>query len=157
MPESTKTSTKHYTASVIILSQEKPAKALLLHHRKYDKWSQPGGHQEPWENIYETAIRETKEETGIDITPYMERPKPFDEHATFIPLPNYILEEKIPAHGDQPGHYHIDMNYIIRIPEQAATHDPDEAHHIQWFTREEIKTLPTFEDLRVVLLQELAK
>ena len=46
-------------------------KALILKrtHYKYDKWSSywdfPGGQGEPNETTYQTALRETEEETGI--------------------------------------------------------------------------------------------
>jgi ADP-ribose pyrophosphatase YjhB (NUDIX family) len=42
-------------------------KVLLVKRRNppsTNKWSLPGGHVEPWENILEAAARELKEETG---------------------------------------------------------------------------------------------
>ena len=38
-----------------------------MFNKKLNKWLQPGGHIEYTETPAETAIRETKEETGIDI------------------------------------------------------------------------------------------
>jgi len=35
--------------------------------RKYPGWSFPGGHVERGESIYDCAVREVKEETGLDI------------------------------------------------------------------------------------------
>jgi 8-oxo-dGTP pyrophosphatase MutT (NUDIX family) len=148
---------KHYTASVIIISTGKPRKVLLVHHRKLDTWTQPGGHQEVEENAYEAAIREAQEETGIDITPYLSKPERLTEHAVKLPLPSFILEETIPAHGEEPEHYHLDMNYIVHLPEQAVAHDERELHDIRWFTAEELAEIDTFEDLRPVLERELAK
>lgn len=40
---------------------------LLIRNRYADFWSFPKGHVEPGENEYQTAIREVKEETGIDV------------------------------------------------------------------------------------------
>lgn len=40
---------------------------LLMYNKKLNKWLQPGGHIEGLETPIETAIRETKEETGVDI------------------------------------------------------------------------------------------
>ena len=40
---------------------------LMVYNKKLDKWLQPGGHIEQGESPIETAIREVKEETGIDI------------------------------------------------------------------------------------------
>lgn len=40
---------------------------LLIKNRYADFWSFPKGHVEEGENEYQTAIREVKEETGIDV------------------------------------------------------------------------------------------
>lgn len=43
---------------------------ILLHRRTdNDLWSIPGGAMEIGETIAETAVRETREETGLDVTP----------------------------------------------------------------------------------------
>lgn len=42
-------------------------KVLLMYNKKLNKWLQPGGHIEGNETPIETAIRETFEETGIQI------------------------------------------------------------------------------------------
>ena len=146
---------KHYTASVLIISDGQPAKALLTHHRKFDKWMPAGGHQEPWENPIETAIRETKEETGIDVSNVMPAPILFDAVTQQIPPPNYFLEEEIPSFGDKPLHYHLDHIYVVKLPEQIARHDQKESHAVKWFTLEQTESLPTFENVHKILRQEL--
>ena len=40
---------------------------LMMYNKKLEKWLQPGGHLEGAELPIDTAIREVKEETGIDI------------------------------------------------------------------------------------------
>lgn len=42
-------------------------KILLIYHKKFGKYIQPGGHIEYNEKNYETAIREVFEETGINV------------------------------------------------------------------------------------------
>ncbi len=43
---------------------------ILLHRRSdNDLWSIPGGAMEIGESIAETAVRETREETGLDVRP----------------------------------------------------------------------------------------
>jgi len=58
---------KHFTASCWITSTGKPKKILLIHHKKLGRWLQPGGHIEKFENPVVAAIREVREETGLEI------------------------------------------------------------------------------------------
>ena len=59
---------KHFCASVWITTTSKPQKILLVYHKKLGRWLQPGGHIEKLETPVEAAIREIKEETGIDVS-----------------------------------------------------------------------------------------
>ena len=55
----------HLTASAVVVSAEGD-RVLLLHHRKLDRWLQPGGHGDPGETSAEAvALREAHEETGL--------------------------------------------------------------------------------------------
>ena len=55
---------REFTVAVFVVH----AGAVLLHrHKKLEMWLPPGGHVEPGELPDEAAIRETKEEAGIDI------------------------------------------------------------------------------------------
>lgn len=146
---------KHDTAGAIILTNTKPAKTLLVHHRRLGLWVQPGGHQETWENSLETTIREVQEETGLDIAPHLPSLTPIDDVAAHVPVPKYILEELIPAYGTEPEHYHLDHIYVARIPEQTVTHNQTEHHDIGWFTLGQIQDLPMFPNTRELLTQEL--
>jgi len=43
-----------------------PPQVLIVHRPKYDDWSFPKGKADPGESIEETALREVREETGIE-------------------------------------------------------------------------------------------
>src|ERR1017187_363028 len=60
----------HITGSGIILSPDK-RKILLIHHKLFNHWQQPGGHWESCDeaNPFETAKRESEEETGVRLGP----------------------------------------------------------------------------------------
>jgi 8-oxo-dGTP pyrophosphatase MutT (NUDIX family) len=51
-------------ASCFVIDDDK---ILLIYHKKFDKYIQPGGHIEGDEEPYQTAIREVFEETGVTI------------------------------------------------------------------------------------------
>ena len=57
---------RQYCASTYVIDFEN-YETLLMYNRKLGKWLQPGGHIVDSETPIETCIRETKEETGIDI------------------------------------------------------------------------------------------
>lgn len=145
---------KEFTASVWLITNSTPKKMLLVHHRKLGKWLQPGGHIERFENPVEAAIREVNEETGVDIRSLKNKVRIIDDEGTFLPLPKYLMEQTIPAKNKQPKHFHLDVNYVIEIPEQKLQHDARESYDIGWFTKKEALQLPIHEDTRVII-QEL--
>jgi 8-oxo-dGTP diphosphatase len=157
MSHSTHKPAKHYAASAMVLTDSLPTKALLVHHKKLDKWFWPGGHQDDNENPVEAVIREVEEETGIDVSMNLNASHPIDERASYIARPNYLLEELIPARAHEPLHYHLDMIYVVRIPEQRIAHNKSEHHDARWFTLEEIEALDTLENTRILLRQEMTK
>jgi 8-oxo-dGTP pyrophosphatase MutT (NUDIX family) len=146
---------KHFTATVILISQEHPQKILLGLHRKLGKWLPPGGHIEETENPSEAAIRETCEETGIDVTPFFPKERPLDGHATALPVPDFFFEETIPAYGDKPEHKHLDLIYVVHVPEVAPVFDINESSDMRWFTKEEALQLDTYPNIKQEILQVL--
>lgn len=142
---------KQFTASVWILSSDSPKKVLLIHHKKLGRWLQPGGHIERFENPLEAAVREVKEETGIDIGFLKDQVHFIDDNASFLPIPKFLMEQTIPAFEDQPKHYHLDINYLVEIPEQSLKLSEHESHDIGWFTKEEISKLPFYKDTKIIV------
>lgn len=53
--------------SVTVAVRNDDGELLLIHKIDNDYWALPGGGHDPGESITETAVREVKEETGIDV------------------------------------------------------------------------------------------
>lgn len=142
---------KHFTASCWIISTGSPKKILLIHHKKLGRWMQPGGHIERFENPVDAAIREVKEETGLDIGFLADGIQFIDSEGTFLTRPDFIMEQTIPAHGNQPLHFHLDINYVVSVAEQEKKHAIKESHGIGWFTKKEALKLKIHEDTRIII------
>jgi 8-oxo-dGTP pyrophosphatase MutT (NUDIX family) len=134
----------HFTASALILSRSGD-EVLLLHHRKLQRWLQPGGHGEAGETSGEAvALREAREETGIldlELHPSAPRPLDVDIHA-------------IPARPGEPAHSHLDLRYLVLAPDGSAiTRQVDESNDLRWFGWPELEPL----DLDPGLCRAIAK
>ncbi|HSD66581.1 MAG TPA: NUDIX hydrolase, partial [Vicinamibacteria bacterium] len=113
----------HLTGSAITVSAD-GSRVLLLHHRKLDRWLQPGGHGDPGETTgEEVALREALEESGLrGLRLHPEAPRPLD-----------VDVHDIPARAGEPAHEHLDLRYLVVAPE-GGTIAPDlaELHDIRW-------------------------
>lgn len=90
----------HFTGSAWLVSAD-GARVLLMHHRKLDRWLQPGGHADGDTDLARVALREAEEETGvIDLSV---------EGGIFD-----IDRHRIPARGNEPEHWHYDVRYVVR-------------------------------------------
>ena len=56
---------RHFTATAFVLDSR--GRTLLLWHKRLRRWMPPGGHVDPDEAPEDTARRECKEETGLDV------------------------------------------------------------------------------------------
>jgi 8-oxo-dGTP pyrophosphatase MutT (NUDIX family) len=113
----------HLTGSAIVVSAD-GARVLMLHHRKLDRWLQPGGHAQPGERRgEEVALREAREETGIvglALHPAAPRPLDVDVH-------------DIPARSGEPAHQHLDLRYLVLAPADATlSPQVEELHDLRW-------------------------
>jgi 8-oxo-dGTP pyrophosphatase MutT (NUDIX family) len=134
----------HLTGSALTVCAS-GARVLLLHHRKLQRWLQPGGHADPGETAGEqVALREAAEETGLSgltLHPHAPRPLDVDVHA-------------IPARPGEPAHLHLDLRYLVLAPEEALTTRAEaEASALGWFGWEDLRGL----DLDTGLRRALAK
>ena len=143
---------RHFTATVYIFHEEK---VLLHRHAKLGKWLPPGGHIEPNETPPEAAMREAKEETGLDIEFIEQENLKIDAYnGSSFPRPFLCLLENIPAHKDKPAHQHMDMIYIARPLDASAP-----MGNFRWFSFDELAEIdqelfPDVRDVLTLLLKE---
>jgi 8-oxo-dGTP pyrophosphatase MutT (NUDIX family) len=128
---------RHFTATAYVLHE---GKALLLFHQKLGKWLPPGGHVELNETPPEAAIREAKEETGLDIA-IIKQENIWVENwnASSFERPYMCLLENIPVHKTTPAHQHIDLIYLARPCGGKELPELVEAGTLRWLSLEEIE------------------
>lgn len=91
----------HVTASAWILSPDRHA-VLLTHHRKLGRWLQLGGHVEQDGSVQAAALREAREESGIDDLRLLDE--------ALFDLDVHL----IPARKDEPDHFHFDFRFLLQ-------------------------------------------
>jgi len=139
---------KHFTATGVLVTNGTPKKILLGLHNKLGVWLPPGGHIEEAENPTEGLIREVLEETGCNIIPYLPKQKKLEDRVTQLVQPDFILEEVIPARGDNPEHCHLDLCYCIVVPEFTPVFPEHEYSKMHWFTKKAALQLKTFANIK---------
>ncbi|PIR48914.1 nucleoside triphosphate hydrolase [Candidatus Peregrinibacteria bacterium CG10_big_fil_rev_8_21_14_0_10_55_24] len=138
---------RHFTATAFVVDSQN--RTLLLKHRRLSRWMPPGGHIDPDETPEETARRECREETGLDVEIIGDAQGDlFTRNPTegqMLKKPIAMLLENIPASQErnEPAHQHMDFVYLARpIDEgQMLTLAEEEGEEVRWFTREDIAAL----------------
>ncbi len=130
---------REFCATVYIIQDDK---VLLIYHRKHNKWLPPGGHMNADEIPHETAIREAKEETGIDIE-IVSQENVWVKYssARSIPRPYLMLLEESPPHKDKPYHQHIDFVYLAKPVGGELIQNEAETEGLRWWAFDEIESL----------------
>ena len=130
----------------------KDRKTLLIKHKKLGVWLNPGGHLEENETPEEAAIREVKEETGLDveIIEIGSIHKIKTNGAFEKTLPFSIMYEYVDY---KTGiHEHFDMIYLVRPKNNAEINaDYKEVTEIGWFSENEIDKLEIYESTKISL------
>ena len=111
--------TGHVTGSAWIIDRARSS-VLLTHHFKLDRWLQLGGHADGDPDILRVAMREAREESGIeDIQPLSEAIFDVDVHP-------------IPARGMEPRHFHYDVRFLLEADADAPLVISGESKGLAW-------------------------
>jgi 8-oxo-dGTP pyrophosphatase MutT (NUDIX family) len=108
----------HFTASAFVVSAD-GTRTLLTHHRKLDRWLQPGGHADGDRDLARVALCEAEEETGLQGLAVEGGMFDVDRHF-------------IPERRDVPGHWHHDVRYVVRAGADERFVVSEESHALAW-------------------------
>ena len=119
----------HMTASSWIVNPARD-KVLMVYHNIYDSWSWTGGHADGERDMLSLALRECREETGI-------------EHVRAVSPEIYSLEVLTVDGHEKRGsyvssHLHLNVTYLFEADENDTLHIcREENSGVAWFGLEE--------------------
>ena len=122
-----------FTVAIFVVHE---GEVLLIHHRKLDKWLPLGGHIELAEDPEIAALREAREESGLEVELIGERPPTTEPGTRALIAPRFL-----DIHRITPTHEHIGLIYWARPKEGTVTLSPAEHHEIRWCSAADLDTL----------------
>lgn len=141
--------TRHFTATTIIVHKKK---ALLHLHKKLGIWLPVGGHIDRDELPHIAALREIKEESGLNAKLYNSDKQIEMGNVKQLFRPMYILLEDI-----NQFHQHIDFIYYATVDSDILNSQDGETDNLKWFAPEEIKTIEGApENVKVLSLEAIS-
>ena len=118
----------HFTASAWIIDKSRKW-ILMTHHRQLNIWLQLGGHAEDNINLLEVALKEAKEESGIN---------------NFNIISENIFDldiHKIPKYCSSPEHLHYDVRFILEADKLEKLSISNESNDLAWIKVEDVLNL----------------
>ena len=118
----------HLTASAWVVSPDR-RQVLMAHHNLYNAWSWLGGHADGDRDLLAVALREVREESGLETV----RPVSPDIYSLEI-----LTVDGHEKRGQYvPSHIHMNVTYLLGAADHELRQKPDENSGVAWFTPEE--------------------
>jgi 8-oxo-dGTP pyrophosphatase MutT (NUDIX family) len=113
-----------FTVAIFVVQA---GRVLVIHHRKLDRWLPLGGHVELDEDPEQAALREAKEESGLEVELLGERPPTTGAGTRALIAPRFL-----DIHHITDTHEHIGMIYWARPRNGSLALASGEHHDIRW-------------------------
>lgn len=132
----------HYTASGFIMNEEL-TKVLFAYHNIYDSFAWSGGHNDGDQDFLRVAIKEAKEETGVEnFTPLTDEIDALD----VLHVKRHLKRGKFVS-----DHLHFNVTYILIADENEETRiKADENSAVKWISIDELDEYVSEKDMMVV-------
>lgn len=119
----------HFTTSIWTVNKER-TKTLMVYHNIYDSWSWIGGHADGEEDLAKVALRELKEETGVDYAVLVNK--------DIFSLEILTVDGHMKKGKYVPSHLHFNITYLAEAEEgQMLTVNEEENKDVKWFSFED--------------------
>lgn len=125
----------HFTASAWVVNKER-TKVLLIYHNIYKSWAWTGGHADGESDLLQTAIREVKEETGV------ENVKVLDDDIFSLEI--VCVNGHVKRGKYVSSHVHLNLTYLLEVDENEKLRiKEDENSGVKWVPIDEIEVAST--------------
>lgn len=115
----------HVTGSAWVIDPHQ-RQVLLMHHRKLNRWFQPGGHCDGEADVAQVALKEASEETGLTALKIV-ADCIFD-----------IDVHLIPANAKEAAHYHYDIRFLVEADSGQPLIQNQESKNLAWINYEDV-------------------
>ncbi len=125
----------HMTASSWIVNHSRD-KVLMVYHKIYNSWSWTGGHADGERDLLAVALREAREETGV------EHIHPISEQIYSLEVLNVEGHEKRGQYIS--SHLHMNVTYLLEADETDALKVCEaENTAVRWFSLQDALNVST--------------
>lgn len=115
----------HFTASSWVVSPDRQ-QVLLIYHNIYNSWAWMGGHADGDRDLLAVALRETREESGLQNLKL--------QHDGIFSLETLTVDGHIKRGAYVSSHLHLNVTYLLEAdPKEALRVKPDENSGVAWF------------------------
>lgn len=115
----------HMTASAWVVNKDR-TKVLMVYHNIYNSWSWTGGHADGETDLLAVAIREVKEETGV------QNVKPVSEE--IFSLESLTVDGHVKNGKYVSSHLHYNITYLLEADmNEEVSIKADENSGVAWF------------------------
>ncbi len=107
-------------------------RVLLTHHRKLGRWLQLGGHSDGDPDPLQVALREAREESGLEVLALTARVFDLDIHE---------IPARETSRGAEPAHLHYDVRFALQVRGSERYRVSDESLDLAWVEVERLSEL----------------
>ena len=119
----------HFSASSWIVSPDRQ-QVLLIYHNIYRSWAWTGGHADGERDLLAVALREAREESGLETLRVLKD--------GIFSLETLTVDGHIKRGSYVSSHLHLNVTYLLEADsEEAVAIKADENSGVAWFTPEE--------------------